>query len=68
MLWLWYGPAATAPIQPLAWEPPHSAVAALRRQEKTGVPVVAQQVKGQPSVCEDTGLIPGLAQCIKYPR
>ena len=22
LLWLWRGPAATAPIRPLAWEPP----------------------------------------------
>ena len=22
LLWLWHRPAATAPIQPLAWEPP----------------------------------------------
>ena len=24
MLWLWHRPAATAPIQPLAWEPPYA--------------------------------------------
>ena len=27
-LWLWYRPAATAPIRPLAWEPPYAAGAA----------------------------------------
>ena len=25
MLWLWHRPAATAPIRPLAWEPPYAA-------------------------------------------
>ena len=24
LLWLWHRPAATAPIRPLAWEPPHA--------------------------------------------
>ena len=24
MLWLWRRPVATAPIQPLAWEPPYA--------------------------------------------
>ena len=24
LLWLWHRPAATAPIQPLAWEPPYA--------------------------------------------
>lgn len=30
-LWLWPWPAATAPIGPLAWEPPHAACVALKR-------------------------------------
>ena len=25
LLWLWRRPVATAPIQPLAWEPPYAA-------------------------------------------
>ena len=25
LLWLWCGPAATAPVRPLAWEPPYAA-------------------------------------------
>ena len=33
LLWLWRRPAATAPIRPLAWEPPHAAGAALKRQK-----------------------------------
>ena len=28
LLWLWCRPVATAPIQPLAWEPPYAAEAA----------------------------------------
>ena len=31
LLWLWHRPAATAPIRPLAWEPPYVAGAALKR-------------------------------------
>ena len=34
LLWLWCRLAATAPISPLAWEPPHTMGAALRRQKK----------------------------------
>ena len=37
LLWLWYRPAATAPIRPLAWEPPYATGAAqemARRQKK----------------------------------
>jgi len=30
LLWLWCTLAATAPIQPLAWEPPYAAGAALK--------------------------------------
>ena len=30
--WLWRGPAATAPIRPLAWELPYAAGAALKRE------------------------------------
>ena len=33
LLWLWCRPAATAPIQPLALEPPYVAGAALKRQK-----------------------------------
>ena len=28
LLWLWYRPAAAAPIQALAWEPPYAMTAA----------------------------------------
>ena len=37
LLWLWCRPAATAPIRPLAWEPPHAAGLALKsRKRKEG--------------------------------
>ena len=34
LLWLWYRPAAIAPIQPLAWEPPHAVDVALEKTKK----------------------------------
>ena len=34
LLWLWLWPAAEAPIQPLAWEPPNATSVALKRQKK----------------------------------
>ena len=37
LLWLWCRPAATAPIRPLAWEPPYAMRTALemtKRQKK----------------------------------
>ena len=30
---LWYVPAASAPVGPLAWEPPYATGAALKRQQ-----------------------------------
>ena len=35
LLWLWRRPGATAPIQPLAWEPPYAAGAAQEIAKKT---------------------------------
>ena len=40
LMWLWYRPAAAAPIRPLAWEPPYAARAAqemAKRQKKKKV-------------------------------
>ena len=34
LVWLWHRPASTAPIRPLAWEPPYAASAALKRAKK----------------------------------
>ena len=33
-LWLWRRPVATAPIQPLPWEPPYAVAVALKRQKE----------------------------------
>ena len=35
LLWLWHRLASTAPIRPLAWEPPYAAGAALEKVKKT---------------------------------
>ena len=32
--WLWCRPSATAPIQPLDWEPPYALGVALKRPER----------------------------------
>ena len=44
LLRLWWRPAAAAPIQPLAWEPPYAAYAALKsktnRQTKMKEPIL----------------------------
>ena len=34
LLWLWHRPEATAPIQPLAWEPPYATGVALEKRQK----------------------------------
>ena len=34
LLWLWYRPAAVAPIGPLAWESPYASGAAQKRKKK----------------------------------
>ena len=34
LLWLWRGPAATALIPPLAWEPPYASGAALEKAKR----------------------------------
>ena len=34
LVWLWCRLAATAPIRPLAWEPPHDAGAALKNKSQ----------------------------------
>ena len=34
LLWLWYRPAAIAPIPPLAWERPYAVGMTIKRQKK----------------------------------
>ena len=62
LLWLWRRQAATAPIRPLAWEPPYATSVALEKYKKSqnnnnnnnnddgGVPAVAQWVKNLTAV------------------
>ena len=68
LLWLWRRPVATAPIQPLAWEPPYAAGAAQEiatTTTNTGVPIMAQWLINPTRNHEVEGLIPGLAQWVK---
>ena len=44
LLWLWCRPAATAPIQPLAWEPPYAAGAAQKKKKKVMISQIAVSV------------------------
>ena len=51
LLWLWRRPVATAPIRPLAWEPPYAAGAAQRNSKK----YICVCVWGGLSVCPSVG-------------
>ena len=64
LLWLWSRLAATAPIRPLAWEPPYAAGVALKSKEQKK-PVVAQWLMNLTRNQEVVGSIPGLAQCLR---
>ena len=44
MLWLWCRLVATAPIGPLAWEPPYVTGAALKRQEQKPKPNLSEDM------------------------
>ena len=73
LLWLWHRPAATAPIIPLAWEPPYATGAAQemtkkKKKRERGVPVMAQWLMNTNRNHEVVGLIPGLAQQVKDPE
>ena len=46
LLWLWYRPAATAPIGSLAWESPYAADAALKSKKKKKKLVLSLDGKG----------------------
>ena len=72
LLWLWCRPVATAPIRPLAWEPPYAMGVALEKtkdQKKiiSGVPIMAQWLTNPTRNHEVVGSIPGLAQWVKDP-
>ena len=70
LLWLWYRPAAIAPIRPLAWDPPYATGVALEKQNKTkksgsSCCGTLSMLKTWYSVCEDAGSIPGLIHWVK---
>ena len=54
LLWLWYRPVATALIQPVAWELPHTTSAALKRQKKKNIVVSRIRVAAQNSKVPNT--------------
>ena len=52
LLWLWLRPAATAPVRPLAWEPPYAAGVALKKKStKVHKSCFVQQLFFESSVC-----------------
>ena len=67
LLWLWQRPAATAPIGPLAWEPPYAAGAAqemAKRQKK-------KETLGKPKLretCKKKKLFYILENCPRHER
>ena len=71
-LWLWCRLAATAPIQPLAWELTHASGVALKskkqikqkQNQSSHGGVVVMKLTG---IHEDAGMIPGLTQDVKDP-
>ena len=63
MLWLWLRLAVTAPVRPLAWDPPYAMGAALEK----AVVHVAQWFTNPTRNHEVAGSIPGLAPWVKDP-
>ena len=47
LLWLWYRPAATVPIRPLAWEPPYATGAAVKRKNNNNNDYNNFQLQGE---------------------
>jgi len=55
LLWLWRTPVATAPIRPLAWEPPYGAGVAQEMAKKKKKKIVAlerdRNLAKSPNLC-----------------
>ena len=66
LLCFWRRQVATAPIQPLAWEPPYAAGVALEKAER-GVPFVVQWLTNPTRNHEVAGSVPALAQWVNDP-
>ena len=45
LLWLWHRPVATAPIGPLAWEPPYATGAAQEMTKRQKKIFLTQKIK-----------------------
>ena len=63
-LWLWRRPAGAVPIQPLAWEPPYAAGAALKDKKRGGVPWWPSGLRIWHCYCRGMGSIPGLRDAL----
>ena len=64
LLWLWRRPVATAPIQPLAWEPPYAAGAA-QEIATTTTTKDERQKKRQKKKCESVVFFIVICRVIK---
>ena len=68
LLWLWYRPAATVPIQPLAWKLSNAVGSAIKRQKKKSLQMESCRGAVEMNLTrnhEVVDSIPGLAQWVK---
>ena len=57
LLWLWHQPATTAPIRPLAWEPPYAAGTALEKTKKKKKAQMILSAKQKQIMAKDSRLM-----------
>ena len=43
LLWLWRGPVATAPIRPLAWDPPYATGESPKKTKKQNIKIKSRR-------------------------